>query len=631
MILIRLSRSIVISQSQITNCIRQQNGGLSCSLELLLNAVVTTGSEGTDAILVESILDDTGNPIKLASPISISVSKAPVIVRYSLVYVSDVNSEPREVIGTTSLISCSTGSSSLLRNNACGALYFNGAYVRNSEGYCCACTLDQMLGLGSAERGNTGCNLLSGVSSDGAFVHCLRWGSLWYSIFEIVTPAVDSKVLVTGDAGLDMLLDSQKPSSTEIINGTLNVTASLVGSFQWSRPPSDWGQSSYAACPNIAGSPNADPEDPRIRTYDSNNPCKLGMLISKTAFDLTGDSCNKIGVSHYAFVNDQANRCSGQIGNCLHNQIEGIWDSSKPGDFIPDQLCATIGGTFIENDGFRLSCALMDSSSDVPTQILIRMNAKDISLISNASSGIILNVTTSNDLQALSQKTTVSVLIQNTGNLTSQFNVGIRDCSSASLMFPLSSSIISILPHRNATVDIKIDDSQIAGGNYTCDAFLTDGRGQELSSFSFRLSITATSTDRGSQESSGNSGESNATAVSPNGASAGGCERCSGFFSVFCFLSNKCWSGLGSLLGTVGGIGLVLGLMTKFGGWTIIWKLLKCICSSCCNSSTKPAKRRYSDTEIPTEAQYFYGNTGRPFPQYNMQMYSTGWKGFENI
>lgn len=599
------TRSIIISQSQVTECVRSDSG-LACSLKLLLNAVVTTGSTGTDAVVIESVVDGAGNQMNLASPISIQVSKAAVFVRYSLEYVGDVNSQPVEVIGATSVLACSSGISSIAHNPTCGSLFYNGKVVKHSEGYCCTCSLDQMLGLSRTERGNAPCNLLSGFSSNGASVHCLRWGTLWYSLFNVMTPSVHSTVYVTSDQGLNITVNAEKPAGTDVINATLNVTASLIGSFQWSRPPTDWGQSSMAACPNIPGSPNVAPSDIRVSNYDPKNPFRYGLLVSKERVDLTGDTCNKIGVSYSAFANNQGNRCSGNVGDCLNNQLDNLWVTSKPENMIHYQLCASIGGEFVENEGYRLSCVLSDSASDIPTQVLIALNADRVLLVRNSSYGVIVNVTTSTDIEALTQHTTVGVLIENTGNLTSQYNVAIQNCSSKSLICPLQSTVLSLLPKELKLVDIKIEDSDVSGGNYSCTAVLADSEGIVLSSMSFTLNISATSTDRGSQESGATEGDYNSSSTSQQ-SSGSGCEACGGFFSVLCFISHECWSGLGSLFGALGGIGVFLALMTKFGGWTLMWSLLKCLCGSCCKSR-KQQKRRNSDTE-QMSAPYFYPAT----------------------
>ena len=601
----------VISQSQIESCLRTQSG-LSCSLSMLINSVVTTGANGTESILVSSVVDQTGNIRNLTNAISVNVTKGPVYVRYSLVYVADVNSKPREVVSTTSLLGCVSDTAQLAANPSCGYLYFRGSPIRYSEGFCCKCSLDQLLGMGSHQRGGVQCNLLTSLFTNGASVHCLRWGPIWYSLFRIMTPTVESTVVVTVDnqPPTRIVLTSQLPvASANSINNNLNITARLVGSFTWTRPPTDWGLQMYAASPNVAASTSSSAlGDIRVKNSSPLDPFRYGMLVPTSNVDLSGDTCNKIGVSFSGFFNNQGDKCSAYVGDCLQNQLDDFWSALsggsglKPGVNtcmnISTSVCASIGGQFVTNDGYRLSCVLSDSSADSPTQVLIQLNAKNVAIVRNEAIGRILSISV-NAIAALSQNLNVVLLVQNTGSFQGEFLISVQECKPDGLLLPLAGADISIAPNITREASIKIEDSNMTGNAYTCNAIMSDTSGVELSRMKFYFNTTTVINARGGQSTDNSTGTADKGSEVPENDSTASdsCNTtCTSFFDVLCFILHACWSKLGALLGTVGGIGTFITLMTKFGGWALIWQMFKSIC--CCDRKGKVTKkRRMSDDD----------------------------------
>ena len=54
------------------------------------------------------------------------------------------------------------------------------------------------------------------------------------------------------------------------------------------------------------------------------------MLISKEQFDLSGNTCNKIGAGHTAFVHDQGKRCRRPPQSCFDSgQPYHFWKKNK--------------------------------------------------------------------------------------------------------------------------------------------------------------------------------------------------------------------------------------------------------------------------------------------------------------
>lgn len=534
-------------------------------------------------------------------------------MRYSLTYLADVNAKPREVVGSTQIIGCATDSTKLLTNPTCGSLYYNSQRVSCSEGFCCPCSLDQMLGIGGHQRGEIQCNLFTSLFSNGASVHCVRWGPMWYSLFKIMTPSIESEISVySKDGQFNLTLNPSQPVASAV--GSVNVTARLVGSFEWTRAPTDWGLSSYAAAPNVASS-TGPADDPRIKNAVIRDPFKFGMLIQQSATDLSGKTCNKIGVSHSAFVNNQGSRCSGHIGDCLSNQIDDIWASATPNS-IPENLCYSIGGSFVHNDGYRLSCQLANPSSDSPTQVLIELNANDVQIVYNISQGVILSVTTTTSIQALVQRISASITFVNTGDLRSQFNIAVSACNPNTILRPLAGSQLALDANETQTVDVKLEDSSEDNGVYNCTATLTDTDGKMLSEMAFGFNITAVTLDRGAQGNNGTKGDTNSTfTAAPVLIQPDPCiSDCSGFFSLMCFVGNQCWSKIGTLFGTLAGVSLGLFLLNKFGVVSMIWNAFKSMCGT-----NTVRKRRNSDIPLAYHPNYNPYPYPPPYNPYGVQ------------
>jgi len=330
------------------------------------------------------------------------------------------------------------------------------------------------------------------------------------------------------------------------------------------------------------------------------------MLISKSNFDLSGRTCNKIGVSHAAFVTNQGDKCEGMIGDCLGNQLDDFWSqlsdsSASAASSIPTELCRSIGGNFVHNDGYRLSCALYLASSDSPTQVLIELNAQDVSIVYNDSIGEIITVRVIESSEALIQRVTAIVSVRNTGDQISEFLVLVNACDPPSITFPLSASRVSILANASMDVPIKIEDSNFTGSVYECTAILEDSFGQKLSEFKFQFNLSSVAVDRITQAADNSTGyahQGNGGSEGSENSSNDPCiSTCTSFFSIACFIEHGCWSKLGSLLGTFGGTGLLVGMFVKLGGPVVLVKVVKS-CFSCCCSNSRKTKRRNSDTTV---------------------------------
>jgi len=175
---------------------------------------------------------------------------------------------------------------------------------------------DYLLGNSDNTRGGITCSLFgSGVS---ASAHCLRFDPLWYSAYRIADPSVSYNIAVgisawNDSAGTYYLENlSLSPSQLEARDSLGVVEAQLIGDFAtFATPP----VLSY----KLLLTPSQPPTDPRVLQGVS-----AWMFVDQTQVDLSGGTCDKIGVSFSAFRN-QNNACSQPVGTCLANQPDDLF------------------------------------------------------------------------------------------------------------------------------------------------------------------------------------------------------------------------------------------------------------------------------------------------------------------
>ena len=253
-------------------------------------------------------------------------------------------------------------------------------------------------------------------------------------------------------------------------------------------------------------------------------------------------------------------------------------------------------------------------------QVLLEMNAHDVMVVYNESVGVIRNITTSTSIEALVQRTSAFVQIQNTGTLRSEFDVAVTACDPDTILRPLAGSKLALDPEEISTVEIKLEDSTLNATTYNCTSTLSDSEGVVLSAMSFGFNISSAAIDRGVQGSDGSKGDAlgnvteSSAVIQPDPCSS----ECSGFFSVLCFAANACWSKMGTFLGTLTGVSLGMFLLNKFGVVSMVWSGLKAmLCSG-------TPKRRNSDVALPYEPahQYYRYPPNYPFQNYPLNPYA---------
>ena len=251
-----------------------QSPSPNCTSKLLVTLAVDAGSALAGTTRLEATLACAGSPsgvcpcpcsratapgcacVDFGAPLAISLVKTPAYATFPLTYVSSFNAKPTEQVVRTGLgfpaMACADGGDPAASPApTCGWATdpASGAPVPASQGFCCACSLDQAgsdtFGGGSgqseleerigerererergtrearggvprplfsfhpptppptllATRAGLDCNLLASWLILPGSAHCLRHDPLWYAGYDVGPGAVDFAINVTATRG----------------------------------------------------------------------------------------------------------------------------------------------------------------------------------------------------------------------------------------------------------------------------------------------------------------------------------------------------------------------------------------------------------------------------------------------
>jgi hypothetical protein len=143
------------------------DAALNCTTKLVITLAVDAGSSLAGTTQLEASLACAGSPtgacpcpcsrdsgtdpgcrcVDLATPVAITLTKTPAYATYPLTFVKSFNAKPTELIVRTGLgfpsLACDDGATSASPTCGWATDPATGARVPASQGFCCACTLDQ--------------------------------------------------------------------------------------------------------------------------------------------------------------------------------------------------------------------------------------------------------------------------------------------------------------------------------------------------------------------------------------------------------------------------------------------------------------------------------------------------------
>ena len=603
-------------------------------------------TESIEAFDLITATDSDGYTHTAQDAVRIQLGKSHIQLKYPLVYQSDINSNPREVIllRNSNLEPFNDLTNPCVDDNsanaACGwVLDQNGNRIPGSQGFCCKCSALSLFGLGATEirsaDAGISCSLLN---AQAASAHCMRLDALWYSAYEILAPSVDFNIPVSvsycpasavggaaasgkqtfdaeqaGNAtSRDMLFASAECSSiftnlspsnpvgclaTKIVDGRIridssaealcNIEFSLEGDFAaWEGTPD---LSSKLLVRPATCTPASSPGCiERVH-----GPAARWMLLPMTAF---GSECNKIGVGWSSF-RTQGDRCGMPAQSCLGQQIEDFYNADMEkiaAGVPPDYMLTDLPfGKLLVGSEWRTQ---LNFQTDRFQKSVVNMyiSADSIAFVRNVSPGEIVFAQAS-AFESLSGTGRATVGMRNLGMIESAFTVALS-CSSAVQTIPsrqvsLAVTAQSVLeaangynPVSNTTFALRVANEEEAA--HGCVVSLFDAKQTIVDTKTFNFTTTAKVVDRGEQGGTPTGPEESSAVIQQQGYT---CDvMCSKWYDAICAFRTGCWQKL--LTGALVTLGAVLALV-------LMWRMRHSIADICSGGGQKSRPRRQFSQE----------------------------------
>lgn len=578
----------VLSSSKLEACVNTGEKDLDCEMKIVLLASLEHGQDQTETaqFMVRDVTDEAENAKQLLKPWRVGWSKTPAFWRYPVRYVQDVNNKPTELIKTVGWLDCGDNPLDVDEELTCGVARIGGRRVPDSEGFCCGCDIDDITG-GAPTRGNLKCSALSMKES----AHCLYFDNLWYSILEVERPQMFYSIIVSiarpenpnspwnnvTYKEEELTLSHNQPMAATA-DGSLRVQ--LVGDLATAAAPHRF-ESKYLAMPTR---PLTHP-----RT-DEKFPLRNAMLVDRSLFDLSGFSCNKIGVSYNAFKT-QAQKCERRAGSCLQQQLDDLHnedaerlEKGQPSKYLVSGFCdgaVDMGKQHDDKAGTTrfLACPLQQRHT---TLMRLEARAEDAMFVTNVATGRVVSAE-AKEMEALSGGGKVDVTVVSTGRVTASFMIGLTNCSGGLASAPAFS--LSMGPYETAEHSFKVFAQQTEGGSFSCISTLHGALGDLLDKMQVQINVTDVVLTSGSQVNGAKI--DGKVAEDDDGKDGGNCDSvCSAFSDIPCFIAHSCWERLFLFLLVVG---LVLSLLAC--AWVAAKRGIFCkVISWCLCPSKKPSK-----------------------------------------
>ena len=317
------THAALLASSRLEQCFNNGVDPLDCAHRMVVSLAIASGQRGTEEI--QAVVDRSGSSSAtsttapertLEAPLRISLTKTETIVRYPVTYLQTLNAAPREqIIPNLGLGGCEDGD--LASNPTCGWVLssVDGSRIPNSQGFCCNCGFDQMLGF-TGSTSTRAAELQCGLFGDAQSAHCLRMNDLWYSTYSLGPPQLHFTIIVAVTQANGTLADytlELGPHAPGATSPDGKVTARLLGDLSaYTGDMRPLGETKYLMVPSAPAT--------HARVLAG---AGAWLLVDKTAVTLDGTVCNKIGVSYTAF-RQQPSACTSLAGSCLHNQPEDM-------------------------------------------------------------------------------------------------------------------------------------------------------------------------------------------------------------------------------------------------------------------------------------------------------------------
>jgi hypothetical protein len=444
------------------------------------------------------------------------------------------NAAPYEMITHHGLGGCDDGD--LSNSPSCGwVIAADGSRIPHSQGFCCSCGADQILGTSSTStRSETlQCDLFGSSQS----AHCLRFSDLWYAAYTLGPPELHFSISVEARQGSNGTLPLYRldlsPQSPGVASPDGKVTARLLGdlaAYQQDMQP--FGLTKYLFTPSQPAS------HPRVRAG-----VQSWLLVDQTAVSRDGSKCDLVGTSYSAFRHQSAGKCHNSAGSCLQNQLEDLQAADQQriangqtpinhvsafGDFAP----------YSTSDGKQY--VAYTSTTRRNSVITLTLNADAIRFLIAESDGEVSSVHVE-DFEALSDMGRLIAVVKSTGRIAADFSLRVS-CSDG-IRDGIEARALSLIPAEQRTVTFPIFAERKNASSHFCSAELYGSRETLLSSMNVTFSTTKLVVRQGAQGGELTVGVGTGRSQLSGGVSVSNvpCQAiCTGFFDLLCFLTFGC-------------------------------------------------------------------------------------------
>jgi len=596
-------------------------GSIPCSKKWVLTLAVENGAtaasssvSATQAVYGSSSANATvrsaDNPNTVYAfkyQVHITLTKSRIRLDYPLYYQSDFNNKPYEIVykynqkGPLNWLDNQCVATWGSSDPTCGYAY-NPSWstkpadrILYSQGFCCDCNAGDLLGLSPNRiRGGLDCSLLN-FDNPTESAHCLRFDSLWYSAFQIGEPDVNFVILVNVTKcplanstikSISGLVGNQDQAiqncSTEIIslspsspigyasNG--KISAQAIGDFApWEGTPS------YSEKLFFVPSVCTDTSEAWCVDRISYIPTEINrwMLIDNDLVTITGDTCDKIGVSYSAFTNE-GQRCERPTQSCLHDQLQDYYDS----DLALEQT-GKVGSYFVQFFGdfdvsgltSRNPLLRFFTNRTQATEVVLQFAAEELFYtIYLAPARFLRHLSKINPFTSQSKGGLIDLWIvsEGTGQNAAQFTVS---ASCEPNVEPIQAQIVTLAPGQLVSISMPIIETKATGGAGVCNCTLRNALGQVLDVLVLEFNASSVRTTDGAQGGSASTTSGNLTHTGSSPYPSGGCGSCGGLLDIGCIFANVC---ILNILFFIGLLFLILLLLCCCR--TCIWR---CCCGCC--------------------------------------------------
>lgn len=541
------THAALIASSRLEQCFNDGNPNtlLNCNRRITVSLAIAAGQRGTEEI--HAVMDGTDashRDRELETPLRISISKSQAVVRYPVVYFQSFNAAPYEVVTHHGLGGCDDGD--LSANPSCGwVLAADGSRIQDSQGFCCSCGADQILGTSSTSTRSTTleCNLFGSAQS----AHCLRMNELWYAAYTLGTPQLHFSITVEARqhngtmAEYTLDLSPQNPGEA---SPDSKVTARLLGDLaSYEQDMRPLGATKYLMTPSQPAS------HARVQAG-----VDAWLLVEKTAVSTDGSTCNQIGTSHSAFRH-QANKCQSTAGSCLKNQLEDLQAADErriANGEMPLNRVSGLGSfaPYVDANGAQYVAYVSRTTRN--SLVTLTLDADDIRFVVAESSGQVESLVCE-DFEALSREGRLVAKVSNTGMITADFSLRVR-CSSG-IMDGIEARAFSLAPEERRSTTFALYTTHENGTEHVCTAFLYGSRQTMLSALNVSFSTTMRIVKKGAQggERVAGVGEGRSQLADGSNLASLPCDVvCVGLFDVICFITFGCGTKLATCFAILG-------------------------------------------------------------------------------